>query len=513
MNYRPPAPNRLWDCWIFPWEGSYHLFHLQQIKSRWGGLGHAISQDLVHWQPLETIEIEEVPGSWESSVGLTGTLIRHSGQFWMFYGARHENVQRIGALISDDLKNWSKHPSNPLVAAAPPYHAEVGKKPPPPWLEVWWRDPHIYRRSDLDCYEALVGARLPYKGQGSTGACIARVRSTDLVHWTHHPPLVDLGDRLLVADVPDLFEINGTWYLTFNTGSSVGRRLDTPTRIQTDGTFYMIGPSPDGPFKFPEDPGLLGSGHGRYGPTVLFTLPSEEGERRLAFHHIGPPILNSSVMPAFALPKYLGQNSDGSLSLSFHSAIFELETRTLLDGSNRMNWDDRFQATGEWEDEGEGLHGHSETVFSTLLTTEIAADLHLSCNIRLENAERCGLVLRVDREESAKMSGWGNEPTEGLAVMLDVKNQEVSLGVVNANWYGALEYLMYDSCVWDFSETVSLRVIARAEFVEVYIDDGLALCVSLTENPQSGAAGCFVEGGKCTFEDFRMAELEPLPIF
>ena len=45
---------------------------------------------------------------------------------------------------------------------------------------------------------------------------------------------------------------------------------------------------------------------------------------------------------------------------------------------------------------------------------------------------------------------------------------------------------------------------------EVYLDDRLALCVSLLEKPRAGAAGCFVEGGACTFERFRMAELEPL---
>lgn len=64
MNYLPPDPLRLWDCWILPWEGEYHLIHLQytlaeledgMAANRWAGLGHAVSRDLVHWSHLEPL--------------------------------------------------------------------------------------------------------------------------------------------------------------------------------------------------------------------------------------------------------------------------------------------------------------------------------------------------------------------------------------------------------------------------------------------------------------------------
>jgi len=507
MNYRPPYSLHLGDCWVFSWEDLYHLFHLQGTSSGWGGLGHAISKDFVHWTRQDTIRIEEVPNSWEASVGLTGTIVSHEEKFWMFYGAYHEGIQRIGAIISDDMKNWEKHPNNPLIEPAAPYQATVrGEEVPPQWRDVWWRDPVIYWRKDLDCYEGLIGARLPNIGPDNSGACIARVRSRDLIHWKHLPPLADVGNKLLVADVPDIFEINGTWYLTFNTCSSLGRRLDTPTRKQAGGSYYMIASSPDGPFEFPEDPCLLGSGNGRQGPSVLATLPLEgHNDKRLVYHVIFPSPLVTGVMSALALPKYLYQNKDLTLSLLYHPVIEKLETRIIQTSWTDVEFNKRFQLTGQWSNDGQKLHGYSVTVSSAILGKDVITDINLSCHVDLRESQRCGILLRFDQEKA-----------NGLAVTLDKTNQEVSFGQVGTNWFGSLYFRIchiYDSVYWDLSDKrpILLRIIARAEFVEVYIDDRLALCVSISNEFQSGVIGYFVEGGKSSFENIRLSELEPLP--
>ena len=514
MNYLPPDPLRLWDCWILPWEGEYHLIHLQytlaeladgSFANRWAGLGHAVSRDLVHWQRRATIEIEEVAASWESRIGLTGTLLRHDGQFWMFYGAADGGVQRLGGLVSDDLVTWHKHPANPLVGSAPPYHNEHDPRTPP-YRNVWWRDPHISWREDLGCYEMLVGARLPYRGQGKSGTCIARARSRDLVHWSHLEPLVDVGDRLLVADVPDRFAIDGTWYLTFNSASTWGRRIASPSRPKPSGSFYMIGPTPDGPFEFPDDPCLLGAGNGRHGPTVLFTLDDAGGapHRRLALHHHGwpdPHLSRASFRPSLALPKYLVQNGDRSLSLAFHPNVAALEARVLAETLDVAGADTRYRTTGEWENRGTGTHGLSQHVSSVLLAPQRAADVHVTCRLRFAGAERAGIVLRLPAEP---------RPV-GLAVTVDRQAGEVSFGPARPEGqFGALNLDTCHSCRWDVGDTLRLRVLARDRAAEVYLDDRLALCVSLQEQPRAGAAGCFVEGGACTFEQFRVAELEPL---
>ena len=501
--YRPPAPFIFWDNWMFPHEGVYHLFYLERLPSGWGAIGHATSRDLVHWTREEPIAVEEVPGTWEASLGLTGTVVRHDGMFWMFYGGWTGEVyhERIGALVSPDLRNWHKHPNNPLMEAAPPYHAHpAGDGAPPSLRQVWWRDPVINWREDLQCYEALVGARLADIGQESSGACIGRARSRDLVHWEHVAPLADVGRELLVADVPDVFEIGGTWYLTFNTHSKAGRPLHTPRREHVGGTYYMIGPSADGPFEFPDDPCLLGSGLGRWGPNTLATLAvAGDGTQRVAYHWMEGPYSQSTVRPAFALPRYARQNRDLTLSLCYHDAVEGLEVRRLQAVPVGGELDARGQLFGEWEAGSRRLAGRCGAYPSAVFGRDAVADLQLSCRVDLGGCETCGVQLRVNAEAH-----------EGLAVALDRSRQEVTLAPMQPRKGNHV----YDRVRWvprDW-QRVALRVIARAQFIEVYVDDELALCDSLSEDEElsAGVVGHFVGGGSCVFEDLRLAELEPL---
>ena len=284
------------------------------------------------------------------------------------------------------------------------------------------------------------------------------------------------------------------------------RRIASPTRPKPSGSFYMVGATADGPFEFPNDPCLLGAGHGGQGPTVLFTLDDPDGtpHRRLAFHHHGWPDSHqsrASFRPALALPKYLVQNGDRSLGLVFHPAVAALETRVLAETLDVAGADTRYRTTGEWEHRGTATHGLSQHVSSVLLAPRHAADVHVTCRLRFAGAERAGIVLRLPAEP---------RPV-GLAVTVDRQAGAVSFGPARPQGqFGALDLGAYDRCRWDVGDSLRLRVLARDQVAEVYLDDRLALSVSLTEEPRAGAAGCFVEGGACTFEQFRLAELEPL---
>ena len=241
-------------------------------------------------------------------------------------------------------------------------------------------------------------------------------------------------------------------------------------------------------------------------PTVLFTLDDAGGvpHRRLAFHHHGwpdPHLSRASFRPSLALPKYLVQNGDRSLSLAYHPNVAALEARVLAETLDVASADTRYRTTGEWENRGTATHGLSQHVSSVLLAPEPAGDVHVTCRLRFAGAERAGIVLRLPAEP---------RPV-GLAVTVDRQAGEVSFGPARPEGqYGALDLGACDSCRWDVGDTLRFRVLARDRAAEVYLDDRLALCVSLQEEPRAGAAGCFVEGGACTFEQFRVAELEPL---
>ena len=49
MIHRPDEPVRMWDSWLFPWDGKFHLFYLEALHGiDYERVGHAVSGDLVH---------------------------------------------------------------------------------------------------------------------------------------------------------------------------------------------------------------------------------------------------------------------------------------------------------------------------------------------------------------------------------------------------------------------------------------------------------------------------------
>ena len=57
MNFRPPEPRGMWDTWIFPWEGRYHLFYLESYGPPSTDVGHWVGDDLLHWEERPSIPI------------------------------------------------------------------------------------------------------------------------------------------------------------------------------------------------------------------------------------------------------------------------------------------------------------------------------------------------------------------------------------------------------------------------------------------------------------------------
>lgn len=59
--YIPQRGEWMWDTWVMQEGADYHLFHL----SKDGGIGRAVSQDLIHWTQLPMIPNLAKPGDWD----------------------------------------------------------------------------------------------------------------------------------------------------------------------------------------------------------------------------------------------------------------------------------------------------------------------------------------------------------------------------------------------------------------------------------------------------------------
>ncbi|MHB1296119.1 MAG: glycoside hydrolase family 32 protein [Anaerolineae bacterium] len=160
------------------WNGLWHLFYQgcppEDPREHWG---HAVSEDLIHWQDLP---YAIYPGP-EQQCFSGSALVEPHRVVAMYHGTRVGNM----VAVSNDplLLNWEKLTGQPVIPVAAP-----GKAP----LPYSVGDPCIWRKGDA--YYALSGGTLPHAPSGKRTAADFLFRSTDLVTWEYLHPFVE-GDR------------------------------------------------------------------------------------------------------------------------------------------------------------------------------------------------------------------------------------------------------------------------------------------------------------------------------
>lgn len=199
-------------------KGDFQLFFLQRKLTN---IGRAVSKDLVSWTPLPDIDTKAPPGHWDSDRAKTGMCVKDGERYVCFYGSMVQGVQRIGALISRDLKHWHKSPANPVVEITPPYYG--GKD---------CRDLFAYFDPDNRVWEGLFCAQT-----GGDSPELEPIRDKTLVAWVYLASRSQRGGSALTLEYgsrPDLFDAivfgekrPGVWM----TGSDSARRTD---RDQSD---------------------------------------------------------------------------------------------------------------------------------------------------------------------------------------------------------------------------------------------------------------------------------------
>jgi beta-fructofuranosidase len=263
-------PDRwLWDFWFAQQGPDYHIFYLQADRSlgreelrHWHvSIGHAVSQDLRHWEVLPDAlqPSAEDSEAWDNFTTWTGSILGHAGQWFLFYtGTRRDEqglVQRIGLATSDDLLHWQKHPANPLIEVDPRWYELLDRSL---WHDQAWRDPYVFRHPETGNFHAFITGRVNYGPSDGRGV-IAHAVSQDLLAWEVRPPLTEPGD-FGHMEVPQLLEHHGRYYLIFSAPADVhsARWQQRTGRKPITGTYSMVSDNPLGPFQAVDDEPLVG---------------------------------------------------------------------------------------------------------------------------------------------------------------------------------------------------------------------------------------------------------------
>ena len=244
LRYRPSVGN-LADTIPHFHQGEYHIFYLR------GSIGkvpweHLVTTDFLHWQELTPALLPDGdPEGFDGCNMFTGCVVEHAGLWRIFYTGWNSTHPRYREFVcqatSTDGVTWTKHPE--LAFTADGLHYDLSR-------ELDFRDPYVFWNEEEKLWWMLLCARRAADRGPVTGLAVSR----DLLHWEQRAPVC--GGYEGTPECPDIFCIDGTWYLLVSPCDGV--------------TTYRSAPSLAGPWSAP--PGMP-IGHVR-------SLCGEENVRR-----------------------------------------------------------------------------------------------------------------------------------------------------------------------------------------------------------------------------------------
>lgn len=334
-HFLPPAywmndPNGL-----IQWRGRYHMFYQHNPTGAfWASMhwGHAVSDDLVHWEHLP-IALAPTPGGPDEDGCFSGCAFDHNGVPTIMYtGVRGQTqLPCLATSGDDDLITWTKYPGNPVIAG-PPNNEDF----------IIFRDHSVW--NEVGTWYQAIGSGI--RDQGGTALLY---RSDDLVNWTYLHPLA-VGDQSATDPVwtgaawecPDFFALGDRHALIVSAWD--GHEPHTPV--------YFIGEYTDHRF-IPQVLGELDAGGHFYAPQKLIDAQG----RRIMFGWLrearsGDEQIEAGWSGVMSLPRILRLSPEGDLAVTPAAEVDALRQDATHIAGVDVHPDDRQLLT---DVKGEGL--------------------------------------------------------------------------------------------------------------------------------------------------------------
>ena len=451
----------------FYWNGEYHVFYLK--VNHFTPWAHMVSTDLVHWKQLP-IAINLGGPDDPDETCWSGSVIEGGGLFHIFYTGHNSGrgkypTDTVCHATSSDLIHWSKDPANPILI------------PDPRWYDDdWWHDPCVFRNEEDNHYWMLITARTRDKSIPRRG-CIALAKSQDLEHWEVYPPLwmPYLGE----PEVPEVFQIDGRWYLV----------------VVLQRTVYRSAKSLQGPWLRFADESLdsewfiggktLYDGQRRF---MLGWIPEKEGGRDAGHRQWGGHL---------ALPREIVVQPDGSLGVRCPQEIIKLFQEIIIGPELPVAYE---TGTGTWSVENNGCVGRMADGFAFIRLPHAPDDYVLQATLTLESeTTSAGFVLRVpaaDRSETV-LSG-------GYTLTLEPFAHRVAFDYWGSGW-GEWQPQVERQLEIQPGQPVKCQIIVQGTILEAFFNDQIVLTARMYDHAQ-GQLCLFVENGEARFENICLAK-------
>lgn len=202
------------------YKGKYHFFYqYNPYDVYWGAMhwGHAVSEDMLHWEYLPIALAPSEPYDNHSKGGcFSGSAIEYQGRLYLFYtGTTNYGdgfVQSQCMAYSEDGISFTKYEGNPIIV-----------KPPKGYEKDNFRDPKVWKHGDM--FYLVCG------GKEDNLAKALLYRSTDLLHWEFFNVLAESrGELGYMWECPDFYQIGDKHVLMFS-----------PMGLHERTTVYLVG--------------------------------------------------------------------------------------------------------------------------------------------------------------------------------------------------------------------------------------------------------------------------------
>lgn len=249
------------------YKGQYHAFYQHHpYDENWGPMhwGHAVSDDLVHWQHLP---IAIAPDQTYDCDGcFSGSAIEHNGELCLIYTG-HVVKRKPTAEVEEIIEQVQC-----LATSKDGIHFEKkGVILEPEAGIMHFRDPKVCQQDGL--FWMVLGQRtLDDIGQ------VRLYKSKDLKTWEFDQVLVqDIDPNVFMLECPDFFELDGKWILMFSPQGYQPKGYQYLNKFQSG---CIIGQwAPNQPFKVEKAFTEMDFGHDFYAPQSFLTADN----RRVMF--------------------------------------------------------------------------------------------------------------------------------------------------------------------------------------------------------------------------------------
>ena len=504
MVFKPEKLNP-GDSWHYSDGERVHRFYMQGSGASPddpadGSIGHAVSEDMLHWTVLPPAILKGPPGSYDELPLWTGCTVKKDDTLYLFYTSRclaERCANSISVAISKDGGlTWEKYGGNPVITPDPRYYYTKDNRTPlavhsnADWAILDCRDLCVVWDEERGLYWGYFAARRPAEECTETSV-IALAKSEDLLHWEQLPPCF-CPDKYHCIETPDVFKMGDKWYMLCLSGNHYGQRNRTgdPNMFGRI-TVYGVADRPEGPYRecAYADNVLVGSaecsGHcaktaEHRGKRYLFyTQTLCDGLKRMEFSLSPPKAVQTDETGRLFCRWFDGYESlyrDGGISLAAETPI-----------PNAGRWG----SVVPWEAEGNTVTARPRTDWAVRMYDIPAENFVLEAEIENENALSAGFIFDVNGDSIY---------ADNRIVLLDFEQNEV--------WLTRARFFPKDNAR-RFplgGNSFRLKVLAYEKLLEIYVNDVFVLH-HMTER-SGGRIGLYAETGTVRFRDPKLTFLK-----